>query len=341
VTAAATLLFGLSNFLGKTLGENLFVYKKVLPQAPSPKKLLHLVVFCMGIHKGIIALFGFCFFVFAACGRGYEGGASGSAEVLMPMDVVFVTGGAFFGTPQSNLFDTPIVVSDFYIGRFEVTQREWLEVMDENPSGFVNLDNPVERVSWYDAIVFLNRRSQMSGLTPFYVIDTENADPANYSETDEIRWTVTVNPGANGYRLPTEIEWEFAAGGGTLTRGYSFSGSDDATEVSWFFRNSGDEFLDGIWHWPTLEANNGRPHPVGQKSPNELGLYDMSGNVREWVWNWQSYEQLTPLSGENRSVRGGSWVAGEDASRIYFRAGMPPYFVTYELGFRVARNRVG
>jgi formylglycine-generating enzyme required for sulfatase activity len=258
---------------------------------------------------------------------------------IPPIETVRIEGGAFFGTPYSNLFDTPIVLQDFYIGKFQVTQQEWIQTMGENPSAFLgDIQNPVESITWYDAVLFLNRRSEQAGLEPFYNIDKENPDPNNTSVTDEIRWYITINENANGYRLPTNLEWEYAAGGGQLTRGYVFSGSNDLPEVSWFFRTSGDEFLDGIWHWPTLEANNGRPRPVGQKMPNELGLYDMSGNVREWIFNWYHPEQLTPFEGEWRTVRGGSWVAGEDANRIYFYDGMPPYFATYELGLRVARN---
>jgi len=275
----------------------------------------------------------------SSCGsNNNENNENNNEPLIPPLDVVFVEGGYIISPTMTNLYGTPIIMQDFYIGRFQVTQQEWYEVMGENPSGFVNDNNPVETVSWYDVILFLNRRSELAGLEPFYNIDKENADQNNLSESDNIRWAVTINDDANGYRLPTTIEWEYAAGGGQISRSYIFSGSDDPTQVSWHFRNSGDIFLDGMWHWPTLEANNGRPRNVGQKPPNELGLYDMSGNVREWIWNWHHEEQLTPASGEWRGVRGGSWVAGEDAGRVGFRDGMPPYFRTYELGFRVARN---
>jgi len=263
-----------------------------------------------------------------------------------PIPVVRVQGGSNFSENMSNLYGTPIVVQDFYIGQFQVTQREWLEIMEENPSLFQGesfLDHPVERVSWYDAIVFLNRRSEIAGLQPFYNIDMYTLCNALYidpldEDIDTIRWTITTNPSANGYRLPTEIEWEYAAGGGQLTRNYEFSGSNDLNEVGFTFRNSGDEFLDGLWHWPTLEANNGRTHPVGSLAPNELGIYDMSGNVREWIYNWHQPEALTPATGYGRSVRGGSWVAGEDAARVDFRNYLSPHFYFEELGFRVARN---
>lgn len=279
-----------------------------------------------------------CVAVMGACGTSGENN-NYSESLLEPLDVVFVEGGLFVN-PVSNLYGMPVGVQDFYIGRFVVTQREWLDVMEENPSLFQYYDNPVERVSWYDAIVFLNRRSEMAGLEPFYNIDMENEDPNNLGMEDYVRWTVTINPGANGYRLPSELEWEYAASGGRLTQGYIFSGSDDPFEVGWSFRNSGDEFLEGMWHWPTLEANNGRPRPVGQKLPNELGIYDMSGNVREWVWNWHHVDDITPTSGQGRSVRGGGWVGSSDVGRIYFRDSLEAHFRFEDLGFRVARSRV-
>lgn len=258
---------------------------------------------------------------------------------MSSIDVVFVEGGYVLSENMTNIYGQPIFLQDFYIGRFEVTQREWLEVMEENPSMFIGNNLPVERVSWYDAVVFLNRRSERAGLEPFYNIDKETPDPNNHSEVDDIRWTITINPDANGYRLPTEIEWEYAAGGGQLTRGYIYSGSNDLFEVGWIFRNSGDEFLDGMWHWPTLEENNGRTHPVGQLAPNELGIYDMTGNVREWTFNWNDRTgALTPPSGYGRSVRGGGWVGGEEAAQIDFRNYLSPHFAFEELGFRVARN---
>ncbi|MCL1948127.1 MAG: formylglycine-generating enzyme family protein [Turicibacter sp.] len=260
-------------------------------------------------------------------------------EQIAPADVVRVAGGAFLGTPSSNLFDTPIIIEDFYIGRNLVTQAEWIEVMGENPAYFtLDLNNPVERVTWYEAILFLNRRSELAGLVPFYQIDKTIVYPNNLSSTDEYRWSISINENATGYRLPTNLEWEFAAGGGVYSQGYAFSGSDELSEAGWFFRNSGDEFLDGIWNWPAISENNARTHPVAQKIPNELGLYDMSGNVREWIFNWYNPEKLTPDNGEWRVVRGGSWLTGEDAQRIYFYDGMPPYKRTYELGLRIARS---
>jgi len=249
--------------------------------------------------------------------------------------LVFIEGG-IFTNPYSNLYGSGILLEDFWIGKHEVTQAEWVNLMGSNPSLFIGDNLPVERVSWYDAIVFLNKLSEQAGLVPFYDI-SETPDPNHLGELDHIRWTITPNLAANGYRLPSELEWEFAASGGSLSQSQPFSGSDAPLEAGWHFNNSGDEIIEGFWHWPTLEANNGRTHPVGSKAPNELGLYDMSGNVREWVWDWFG-ESLNPESGQGRSVRGGGWVGGEDTMRIDFRDMLEPHFQFEDLGFRIARN---
>ncbi len=174
--------------------------------------------------------------------------------------------------------------TNFAMLKTEVTQKLYEAVMGENPSEFKGDNLPVEYVSWYDAIYFCNKLSEKCGLTPVYAVN---------GKTDVTKWRytphkenrlggkITQNESANGFRLPTLEEWRYAAKGG---QNYEYAGSDNLGEVGWYKKNSGDT-----------------THPVAQKKPNGYGLYDMSGNVGEWVWNWDSY-------GSNSSYScGGGW----------------------------------
>lgn len=190
--------------------------------------------------------------------------------------MVYVEGGTF------NNGKVNMTVSSFCIGATEVTQAEYEAVTGKNPSGFKDEQHPVENVSWYDAIKFCNARSKKEGLTPCYTISGTN-----------VSWNRT----ANGYRLPTEAEWEYAARGGNKSRGYTYAGSNSLSDVGWYEDNGG-----------------GSTQAVGQKKPNELVLYDMSGNVYEWCWDWKGdypasakNDYTGPSSGEERVVRGGYW----------------------------------
>jgi len=175
-----------------------------------------------------------------------------------PDNFVLVKGGNFKNT-LSNYYGTGVTISDFYIGKYDVTQKEWMEVMVSNPSEFIGDNLPVESVNWYDSIEYCNKRSIKEGLEPYYKIDKNKKDPNNkpdpkFGDLDDIKWTVTINPGSNGYRLPTEAEWEYAAGGGQMSKSYTYSGSDDIDEVAWYWRNSGDKPLTGAWRWPIPPA---------------------------------------------------------------------------------------
>ncbi|HYF71017.1 MAG TPA: SUMF1/EgtB/PvdO family nonheme iron enzyme [Ohtaekwangia sp.] len=258
------------------------------------------------------------------------------SEHEAPGNLVFVSGGTFTNT-TSNLHGKRANISDFYIGKYEVTQKEWTDVMQTNPSQFKGDDLPVEMVSWYDCVEYCNKRSIKEGLEPYYTVDKNKKDSDNKSALDSIKWMITSNATANGYRLPTEAEWEYAASGGQISRNYTYSGSNDLNEVAWYWRNSGDTILTGGWFWTTLEKNHCRTKPVGSKKPNELGLYDMTGNVREWCVDW--YEDFQMVSGLVRSQRGCSWMGAEDFCPIAYRGSFEANGKGPDQGFRVCRTK--
>ena len=216
---------------------------------------------------------------------------------------------------------------DFLIGKYAVTQALWESVMWSNPSTFTGANRPVECVSWFDVVDFCNKLSELEGLEPAYTINGRD---------------VTCNWSAKGYRLPTEAEWEYSARGGQY---HKYAGSDNVDEVAWYDDNSRSE-----------------THPVGQKKPNGFGLYDMSGNVLEWVWDWYgaySTETSTSVSvdflkstennldsvenptgnptGSYRVVRGGGWIYYPSYARSSYRETFGPPGQLNNLGFRICR----
>jgi formylglycine-generating enzyme len=274
---------------------------------------------------------------------------AGAAAPKAPTELVLVQGGIFKNT-KSNYYGKGVAVSDFYIGKYDVTQKEWREVMGSNPSKFKGDSLPVEMVSWYDSIEYCNRRSLKEGLKPYYNIDKNKKDPNNgpdpkFGDLDNMKWTVTINKGANGYRLPTEAEWEYAAGGGRMSRSYTYSGSDNVDEVAWYWRNAGDKELSGAWNWPLIEQNHDRTKPVGGKKPNELGLYDMSGNVRQWCWDWQADLQANVANprgskgGFRRVWKGGGWIGADFCCASAYRGALAANGTGPDQGFRVCRNK--
>jgi len=252
-----------------------------------------------------------------------------------PDNLVLVEGGTFRNT-TSNYYGKSVTLPNFYIGKYEVTQKEWVEVMGSNPSQFKGDNLPVEMVSWYDAVEYCNKRSIKEGLQPYYDINKIKIDHNNKSEYDNIKWTVTINAGANGYRLPTEAEWEYAASGGRLSQSFTYSGSNNADEAAWYWKNAGDEYLSGEWNWTIIENNHNKTKAVGDKKPNELGLYDMSGNVREWCWNW--YADTESDSGSRRVLKGGGWMGDVSSSKISYRGKFEANGQGPDQGFRVSRS---
>jgi len=258
-----------------------------------------------------------------------------SCSKKVPDNFVLVKGGTFVNT-KSNYYGKSVTISNFYIGIYEVTQKEWIEVMGSNPSQFKGNNLPVETVSWYDCLEYCNKRSIKEGLKPYYKIDKNNKDPNNTNYIDDIKWTVTINARANGYRLPTEAEWEYAAGGGQMSKSYNYSGSNDVDKVAWYWRNSGDTILTGEWFWPVLEKNKNKTKPIGSKGSNELGLYDMSGNVREWCWDWHKGNETDT---KGRIWRGGGWIGADFCCESYFRVGHEANGKGPDQGFRVCRSK--
>ena len=221
---------------------------------------------------------------------------------------------------DSDEIQREVIVYDFHISSYEVSHREFLIFLNSagvSPNGFLNdhkivdigtnfavnlasgnpfrfvasdavqdIDCPVVNVTWYGAVEYANWLSRENDLQPLYEFTDGKGDEA------EVNWW------ANGYRLPTEAEWEYAARGGLQSNGHMYSGSDEADVVAWHSGNS-----------------SGHSHETGSLSPNEAGIFDMSGNVYEWCWDWYSEVQPDtdnidpkgPNTGTRRVIRGGSW----------------------------------
>ncbi len=233
----------------------------------------------------------------------YQGGDFTETIKGMSFDMVYVEGGTFqMGATSEQGRDYysdeipvhSVTLSDYYIGKFEVTQGLWKAIMDNNnPSNFQNGDDyPKYYVNWEEAQEFCKKLSQLTGKT---------------------------------YVLPTEAQWEYAARGGVKSRGYKYSGSNTIGNVAWYIYNSSSS-----------------THPVATKQPNELGLYDMSGNVWEWCSDWYGYyssesqsNPTGPSTGSSRVLRGGSWLDDASYCRVSYRRSNYPSDRSGNCGFRV------
>ena len=252
------------------------------------------------------------------CGNGNDGGGSkGQGNQTFTVGgvsftMVYVEGGTFtMGATSeqgsdawSDKSEKPahnVTLSSYHIGETEVTQELWQAVMGENPSNFKGNKYPVEQVSWKDCEEFIKRLNKITG---------------------------------KHFRLPTEAEWEFAARGGNLSKGYQYSGSDNLDDVAWFHENSSDK---------GSSSPDYGTHPVASKQPNELGLYDMSGNVSEWCSDWfEFYSSIAqtnptgPSSGSSHVHRGGSCCGVARYCRVSYRFGGSLTIRLDFLGLRLA-----
>jgi formylglycine-generating enzyme required for sulfatase activity len=225
-----------------------------------------------------------------------------------------------------------VKVSDFRMGKHEVTVAQYFlfceavnKEVPEKPSWGWQQQDAIMRVSWYDAVVYCNYISELEGIAPAYNIDKTVKDTLNTSDYDDIKWVVALNEKSRGYRLPIEAEWEFAARGGREDRGkYRYSGSDTLKAVGWYSDNSGSTV-----------------HPVGKLKPNGLGLYDMSGNLWEWCWDWYGDFPNGAKGGSSRVVRGGSWLINARFAEVSYRSDYRPTYWSHYIGFRLAVSAVG
>ncbi|RTY86617.1 formylglycine-generating enzyme family protein [Flavobacterium sp. GT3R68] len=247
-------------------------------------------------------------------------------------DLVKIEGGTYLmgSKDKDDVADTDeqkqheVKVNSFELSKFEVTVWQWKTFvketkakMPQKPIWDWKENFPINQITWEEAVAYCNWLSKKEKLQPVY-----SKKGPNY----------VCNFKANGYRLPTEAEWEYAAKGGKLSNKTPYSGGTNPDKLSWHKTNS-----------------NKAPHTVGTKMPNELGLYDMSGNVWEWCWDWYNedfYKTETknnptgPQMGEKRTVRGGSWDSDNKYLRPANRISTYPDKTHEFYGFRVARSIV-
>lgn len=276
-------------------------------------------------------------------------GSSGSADTstansentttVAPENFVLIKGGTFqMGSPDTEAWRSDdetqhaVTVSDFYMSVYELTQKEYCEITGENPSSFSGEDLPVENISWLDAIRYCNARSEKENLTPAYTVDGQ---------------TVTWDRSANGYRLPTEAEWEYACRAGTTTP-FNTENSISAEEAN-YYGHYPYEIEDNYFSQGNLSTKPGEYRQttvaVNSFSPNKWGLYNMHGNVGEWVWDYygaySTEADTDPVGAESgtlRIYRGGGWNDFAKNMRSAYRATLEQNKGSFNIGIRLVRN---
>lgn len=240
--------------------------------------------------------------------------------------MVFVEKGKF----KPSFLNEKKEVYNLFVNKYQTTQEEWKKYMKTDPSNFKGDKRPVENITWIDSLKFCNKMSENYGLQPVYKIIKDKLIRVIYKDGEEVYPDKADFSKTEGYRLPTEIEWEwFAKGGQEAIENENFtlkySGSEDIDKVAWYFKNS-----------------RGQTHTVGIKKPNELNLYDCTGNVWEWCYDTAQNNILkkeTYIYEENilsKRIRGSSWCDDKMYCTIIYRAESSSY--SYNIGFRVCRT---
>lgn len=264
--------------------------------------------------------------------------------------LVYVPAGSF--QRDSNSANISVITQAYRMSATEITRAQFLAVMGTDPSdtGYSSgTTDPVQRANWYHAIAFCNKLSIAEGLTPVYnvatVSDWAGLAYASIPASNNTDWNAaTANWAADGYRLPTEMEWMWAAMGATADRsnGYTGTGINTTGYAKAFAGSTGSNAI-GDYAWYSVNSGN-KTHAAGTKIANELGLYDMSGNVWEWTWDWWgSYPAGTQTDyrgavwGTDRVNRGGSWNSLASCCTVAYRYFYNPFSLTYNIWFRVVR----
>ena len=242
--------------------------------------------------------------------------------------MIKVKGGKYIPSFSNELKE----VFDIEVCKYPTTQLMWLEVMENNPSEAKALYKPVETVNWWQALEFCNKLSEKYGLEPVYELSKSLEETLMIKELGE----KIVSPdkanfeNTEGFRLPTEIEWEWFASGGqkAIEQGtfeYKYSGSNNIDEVAWYYENSG------------AKNKEGRTQNVGLKEANQLGLYDCSGNVWEWCYDMPDDESIEDGI-VYRKLKGGAWVSNLELCQNFFCTSENAIFEDVDIGFRIVRT---
>ncbi len=225
-------------------------------------------------------------------------------------------------------------VFDIEVCKYPTTQKMWLEVMKNNPSEFKGDNKPIETVTWWQALEFCNKLSKKYGLEPVYDLSKSNQDKLMIKELGGkiVSPDIANFKNTEGFRLPTEIEWEWFCRGGEVaieqgTFDYKYSGSDNIDEVAWYIENSNYFIQD-----------------VGLKKPNQLGLFDCSGNIWEWCYDTEEMENIKSLnfnfdpSSAYRRLRGGAWLHTAESCTTLYRTFEVAAYIVMNTGFRIVRT---